>query len=480
MNSHRPTLAAFIFLIAAVASEAKSWSVADHGAVGDGKAVNTKAIQATIDACAKDGGGTVVIPRGTFLTGALFFKPGVSLEVAREAVLKGTINLDDYPMVKTRWEGTDREWTSALLNFFDMKNFSISGEGLINGSGTEFPRIQRPPAGARGTTENTSGGRGNSAGGFGGGGGGGRGGAGGGGGGAGIGAGGRDPGAMNARGSQNNRDTISGESGNGTNGPRRGRPRLIAIQNCEHVRVSGLHLQDQASWCLFMVYSTDVLAENLNIRAEHHIPSSDGIDIDSCNHVHVIGCDIDVNDDCISIKSGKDEEGRRVNRPAENILIEKTRFGYGHGGVAMGSEVSGGIRHVEVRDCVVDDDNWAPIRFKSQPPRGGVVEDIVYRNIDIHQAREAVVFDLAWRMVGPALPPAPHLTDVRGVKLINVSGKVKSAGSIIGLAGGEIEDVTFENCHLEAETGLKVAHIQKLDTSGLTLVVATGEAIIRK
>ena len=121
--------------------------------------------------------------------------------------------------------------------------------------------------------------------------------------------------------------------------------------------------------------------ENLTIRAEHNIISSDGIDVDSSRNVRITGCDIDVNDDCIAIKSGKDEDGRRVNRPAEDILVEKCRFRYGHGGVSMGSETSGGIRNVEIRDCIVDADNWAPIRFKSQPSRGGVVENIIYRDI---------------------------------------------------------------------------------------------------
>ena len=171
---------------------------------------------------------------------------------------------------------------------------------------------------------------------------------------------------------------------------------------------------------------------DINIRAEHNIPSSDGIDVDSSRHVLITKCDIDVNDDCISIKAGKDADGARVNRPCEDIIIEKMRFGYGHGAVAMGSEVTGGIRNVEVRDCVVEDDHWEPIRFKSQPSRGGVVENITYRNIQLKNTRQAFNFNMEWRMVPPIAPPAKVLTVVRNVKLINITGTVKAGGVIHG------------------------------------------------
>ena len=106
--------------------------------------------------------------------------------------------------------------------------------------------------------------------------------------------------------------------------------------------------------------------------------------------VRVRNVDIDVNDDCITIKSGKDEDGLRVNRPSEDIIVENSRMHYGHGGVAMGSETSGGIRNVIMRHCVIDSDNWAPIRFKTQPSRGGVVENITYSDIVLKDTRAGV------------------------------------------------------------------------------------------
>jgi polygalacturonase len=223
-----------------------------------------------------------------------------------------------------------------------------------------------------------------------------------------------------------------------------------------------------------------VLIKNLNITAGHDIPSSDGIDIDSSDDVTVAGCYIDVNDDCISIKSGKDEDGLRVNRPSENIVIEKCTFAYGHGGVAMGSETSGGIRNVEVKNCTVESGNWAPVRFKSQPSRGGVVEDITFRDIVIKDARMVFDFNMAWRMTGTVKPPAKILPVVRNIKLINISGNVNAGGNITGLEGSPIQNLSFKNCNITAVKGLTVQYVAGTDFKGLNLTVKNGEPVIYK
>jgi len=406
--------------------------ITDHGALGDGHTLNTKAIQTAIDRCAQGGGGVVVVPKGTFLSGAVFLKQGVHLCVEMDGVLKGSVNPEDYPQVRTRWEGIEREWTCALVNADGLTGVTIDGEGMIDGSGDQWSpwglgpgrRVQDAPA-----------------------------------------AGGPVPG--------------SGAPPAGALS-RLGRPRLIVLQNCRQVRVSGLTLKNQACWGLVFLYCEDVVAEGLTIRAEHNIPSSDGIDVDSSRRVRIVRCDIDVNDDCISIKSGKDADGLRVNRPSEDIVIEHCRFGYGHGGVAMGSETSGGIRNVEVRNCVAEAGNWAPIRFKSQPSRGGVVENITYRDMQIRDVSRAFEFNMEWRMVPPIAPPAPVLPKVRKIRLVNITGTAKSGGILHGLQDSPIEDVAFENCRIVAERGLVIENARTLSLSGLTLEVKEGEAIIQR
>ena len=403
----------------------KQYNIKDFGAAGDGMTLNTQSIQSAIDACSKNGGGTVIVPAGKFITGAIFIKQGVNLFVEKEGVLKGSVNQADYPQINTRWEGVEQVWTSALINIIDVHNVEVYGEGTIDGSGTEWPGF------------------------------------------------GRQPGQQRQQLSQAARDSIARM-------PRLGRPRLICFQNCHKVRISDLKFRNQAVWCLHILYCSDVIVKNLDIRAAHTIPSSDGIDVDSSNGVTITGCYIDDNDDCISIKSGKDADGLRVNRPSENIIVKKCTFGYGHGGVAMGSETSGGIRNIKIISCDVDSGNWAPIRFKTQPSRSGVVENIVYRDIRIKDARQAFEFNLEWRMVPPIAPPAKVLPVVRKVRFINISGNVNSLGLIHGLKDSPIYDVKFRRCRLTAQKGLTVDNVKDIDYSGLDAKVTEGQIIIKK
>lgn len=382
-----------VFILTAYTVKKKEYVITDYGAVSDTLTINTPFIQKAIDQCAADGGGTVLIPSGIFISGSVFLKPKVNLHIAENGVLKGSVNPQDYTQINTRWEGEEKKWSACLLNADGLTDIKIYGEGQIDGSGLVWTK-------------------------------------------------------------------------RGWKGLPYGKPRLVGIQNCSNIEISGLQLHNQASWGLFVLYSKNIEIKNLHITAAHNIPSSDGIDIDSGNHIHIAGCYIDVNDDCISIKSGKDEDGLRVNRPAENILVEKCTFGYGHGGVAMGSETSGGIRNVVVKDCVAEANNWAPIRFKTQPSRSGVVENITYQNILLKNTRKAFEFNMAWRMVNPK-PAARVLPVVKNVKLINVSGAVKAVGDMHGLPGSPINGVTFQNCRLTAEKGLTTENVVNIDTAGL-------------
>lgn len=408
--------------------------ITDHGAVGDGQKLNTKAIQSTIDQCAARGGGVVVIPQGTFLSGALFLKPGVNLRVEKDGVLKGSLDTNDYPQITTRWEGVEREWTAALINVTNRTGVELSGEGTIDGSGDVWekrdPRKKPlPPREAFAPTNLAN-------------------------------------------------LALPGSTTNTVKRPQKpGRPRLVVIKDCRQVSVTGLTLKNQASWGLVFIYCEDVVADGLTIRVTDYVPSSDGIDVDSCRRVRISNCDIQTHDDCISIKSGRDEDGLRVNRPSEDIVVERTRFGYGHGAVALGSETSGGIRNVEVRDCVVGDDNWAAVRLKSAPARGGTIENVTYRDIQLRGVYNAFEMNLAWS--GPRTNSSHGPPAIRNVKLINVSGVADSGGLIAGLTNSLIRNISFSNCTVTAWTGLVISNATDLDLSGLHLDVKNGPPILR-
>jgi polygalacturonase len=429
----------------------KDFPITDYGAVGDGATLNTDAIHKAIDACAAAGGGTVVIPKGTFLSGAIFIKKPVNFRV--DGTLKGSTAVKDYPVIDSRFEGIERPVMAAFVNVLNVDGITVSGEGTIDGSGdvwlANFPRGGRN--GARG-------------------------------------------GAASQPGFQpTSRPTPQGTVFTGPRtvltptpdnpppqrlpGGTLMKPRLFNFTSCNNVAIKDLHLQNQAIWCLHILYCTDVLVDHLDILdTTHRVPSSDGIDIDSSKRVRVDHTTISVNDDCISIKSGKDEDGRRVNRPSEQILIVNTHFAEGQGGAAMGSEVTGGVRDVEVRDCISDKGNWAPIRLKTQPTRGGVVERIVYRNVQVSNVRQAFEFNLAWNMrINTAGEQFP--TTMKDVFLINVSGDARSAGAMNGLPAKPITDVHFIDCHITAATGLRMNNVERIDTAGLTVKNAEGQIL---
>ncbi len=466
-------IAAFSISCVTSSHAAAQYVITEHGAVGDGATVNTKAIQAAIDACAAAGGGVIVVPPGTFVTGALYFKPGVNLELEKEAVLKSTTTMADFPPLYTSWEGIERYWTSAFLNFVGMTDVVVSGEGTIDGSGLAWSGggARRGPV-ARG--------------------------------GAGAGAPAVRPAPLLAPKPTSlpkvadvypmplpttatlnfapdpahlppiNAAGIPLPGGAGRVSP----PRAVVFQDCTNVRVSGVHLKNQARWGFVFIYCRKVVAENLNVRIDAYIPSSDGIDVCSSQDVRITGCDIACTDDDISIKAGKDADGLRVNRPSENITISDCTFGSG-GGVAMGSEVSGSIRHVLVERCTFTGSGSAA-RIKSQPSRGGVIEDIVYRDIHVTDVNRAFSFELEWRMVPPLAPPAKVLTVVRNVRLINFSGTAQAGGVIQGLNGSPILGLKIENCKLTAQRGLVLSNVEDPDLSGLQLKVTEGEPIVRK
>ena len=352
-------------------------------------------IQQVIDQAHADGGGTVVIPKGTFRTGALFFPRGVDLHLEKGARLVSLVDTTLYPIITTRWEGQMKRARAALLNFNDNENCCLTGEGVIDAQGLEWRKIP-----------------------------------------------------FNQY----------------------GKPKTICFNGCHGGSIQGVRILNQAFWCLHILFTRGFTVDGIQICAEDYIPSSDGIDVDSSTDIIIKNTHIKAHDDCISIKSGKDEDGRAMNLPAENILIEDCHFDYGHGGVAMGSEVSGGIRNVTVRRCNMTGENWNPIRFKSQPSRGGFVENILFEDIHISQARNILEVNMIWRMKGDVKPPHYPLTKLRNICFRNIEGTAENAGSIIGFPEQPFsKDVFhFENCRLHVKNPLKVENAN-LDTDGLVV-----------
>jgi polygalacturonase len=396
----------------------KSFLVTDHGAVGDGKTLNTKAIQDAINQCATAGGGVVVVPKGTFVTGALFLKQGVNLRVDLDGVLKGSQDTNDYPWIDTRIAGLEMKWPAALLNADGVNGFELAGPGTIDGSGERWWRDY-----------------------------------------------------WDARSKE--KDDIDPHF-------KVGRPRLVHLIRSQKIIVRDLLLKDPAFWNLQLTYCDGVEVRNLKVRAHNGLlraASSDGIDVDSSRNVLIEGCDIECDDDGICLKSGRDADGLRVNRPTENVIIRNCRVGYAAGLVVFGSETSGGIRHVKVSDCRAEAGCGEVVRFKTRMGRGGVVEDILYENIEADGVRQVFSFNMdafttTWlpEEFRTPVPPEKGTPVFRNIQVRNLKARnCGSAGRLIGLSASPLRDLTLENVDIQARSGFTIRYTDGLRFKNVTL-----------
>jgi polygalacturonase len=386
-------------------------SIVEFGAVGDGATLNTKAIQSAIDQCSADGGATLVVPEGTFISGAIFLKQGVNLHLDAGAQLKGSTDTNDYPWIDTRIAGLEMKWPAALVNADGVTNLVLSGSGTLDGSGQRWweeyweTRRNEPD--------------------------------------------GWDPHFKVAR------------------------PRLVHIIRSGNITVRDVTMQNSAFWHLQLTYCDRAVIAGIKVRAPHEpvkAASSDGIDIDSTSNVIIADCDIVCDDDAICLKSGRDADGLRVNRPTENVLIKNCRVGHAAGLVVIGSETSGGIRNVRVTDCRAEDGCQEIVRFKTKMDRGGVVENILYENITGDGVRQVFSFNMnalakTWLPEEFQTPVPPEIgtpvfrnITVRNIKVTNA----KSAGKLTGLPQSPIIGLRLENVTLEAEQGFTVENVKQL------------------
>jgi polygalacturonase len=386
-------------------SPARGAAVAQVRAAGDGKTICTTAIQSAIDSCATQGGGEVVVPKGVFVTGSVFLKQGVNLRIEQGGVLKGSENTNDYPWMDTRIAGFEMRWPAALVNADGVTNVMISGPGTIDGSGMRWWKEYWE---VRSKEKD-----------------------------------GCDPHFKVAR------------------------PRLVQFIRCGQVQVRDLTLKDPAFWNLQLTYCDGVEVSNLTVRAHNekiHAASSDGIDVDSSRNVTISGCDIECDDDAICLKAGRDADGLRVNRPTENVVIRNCRVNIGAGLVVFGSETAGGIRNVKIRDCQAGPGCGEIVRFKTRMGRGGVVEDVLYENIQADGARTVFNFNMdafsnTWVPERFAvLPPPDKGTPVfRNIQVRNVKARgCQVAGKLVGLPNSPLRGLRLENIDIQAEKGFTI------------------------
>jgi polygalacturonase len=389
----------------------KDYSITNYGAVADGKTLATEAIRKAIDECHKKGGGRVVVPAGEFLTGAIHLKSNVNLHVSKGATVKFSTNPKDYlPIVHTRWEGMELMHLSPLIYAYEQTNIAITGEGTLDGQGKAFFWKWH------GNTR------------YGG-----------------------DPKVISQRPDRDKlydmmtRNVPLEQRVFGENSYLR--PQFIQPYKCKNVLIEGVRIIDSPMWEVHPVLCENVTVRKLTIVT--HGPNNDGCDPESCKDVLIEDCLFDTGDDCIAIKSGRNNDGRRINVPSENIIVRNCIMKEGHGGITVGSEISGGFRNLFAENNRLDSpDLWTALRVKNNASRGGKIENLYFRNTTVGVVSRAVV-EIDFNYEEGA--KGEHVPLVRNYVVENLTcTKGNRAVDLQGLDNAPIFDVVMKDCTFNA------------------------------
>jgi polygalacturonase len=373
------------------------FNIAEHGAIGDGKTLNTTAIQAEIDQCAAAGGGTLVVPKGEFVTGALFLKPGVNLKLNKGSVLKASTNIEDFPVrIGNRFEGHFQDWRLAIVNAEKTDHLRVTGPGTIDGNGPMYWSKRTPE----------------------------------------------------------------------------GRPRNLFVRDSSDVVVSGVHFKDSASWNLHFYNCKDVTVENsrFEIPADGKGPSTDGIDIDSCQNVMVRHCYFSVNDDCVCLKGnrydGLDQEP--ASPPVQHVRVTDCTYARGQGALSLGTEATE-IQDVEFDHSAITG-RMPMLRLKMRPDTSGQH----YENVRVHDIKlDGTGTVLSWEPLhGTQAKAEPPLGVIENIVVSGITGLFGSFGSIAGNDNSEVKNIVLRSINIK----LRNAELNTSRTAGVVVenVVVNG------
>ena len=335
----------------------KAFLITKYGAKTTATAAkNQKAINRAIEKCSKAGGGRVVVPAGVWNTGAITLRSGVNLVVEKDATLLFAFDTDLYPLVLTRWEGLDLWNYQPCIYAYQAQNIAITGEGTIDGNATKDTWWAM--SGKKGYPENPD---------------------------------------IKENQKFGSRDRLLKYAEDGVDIDQRQfgkghglRPQLVCLNQCENILIEGVTMLNSPFWVMHPMLSKNITVKGVKVWNEG--PNGDGCDPESCENVLIEGCTFHTGDDCIAIKSGRNADGRRWNIPSKNIIVRNCVMEDGHGGVVIGSEISGGCQNVFVENCEMDSpDLERVLRIKTNSCRGGIIENIYFRNVKVGQCQEAVL-----------------------------------------------------------------------------------------
>lgn len=419
--------------------KADTLNIIDFGAVADQKTLNTASFAKAINQCSLNGGGVVLVPKGKYLTGPIHLEDNVNLHLEEGSEILFSFNPDDYyPLVHTSFEGIELMNYSPLIYAYKKKNIAITGKGVLNGQANETNWWPWKGSTSEGGTYGFT------------------------------------------KGQPSQKDSLNlpvlmdmGQNAIPVEKRVFGkghylRPNFVEPFECTNVLIKDVKIINAPFWIIHPMKSTNVIVDSVTVQS--HGPNNDGCDPEYSKNVIIRNCTFNTGDDCIAIKAGRDAEGRRIGIKSENIVVQNCKMIDGHGGVVIGSEMSAGVSNVFVENCEMDSPNLErAIRIKSNSRRGGVVDGVYVRNVNIGQVKEAVLkINMHYAIYGDQT--GEFIPEVRNVILENVT--VKDGGKYAILADGHekapIDNIVFKNVKIEKvnkEFSLKnVSNIKIINT----------------
>ncbi|MCM8568492.1 glycoside hydrolase family 28 protein [Gramella jeungdoensis] len=431
----RKYIAAIILLFPLSILAQTDWINIAERSKGKGELL-TKTIQSAINEASEKGGGTVYFPAGDYLTGAIRLKSNITLHLDAGAVLRFSDDFNHYlPFVEMRWEGTVMQNFSPLIYAYEVENIAITGRGTIDGQGRkwwlELYRIEtaeeKPPRTKfqKMWVEQNNG----------------------------------------LETSEYYQRTMSWEFF---------RPPLFQAYKSENILIEGVTIQNSPFWTVNPAFCNNIRITGVTITNPES-PNTDGINPTSCMNVHISDCHISVGDDCITIKSGRDADGRKWATPTENVTITNCTMLSGHGGVVIGSEMSGGIKKVTISNCVFDGTDRG-IRLKTARGRGGIVEDIRVSNIVMNNIqKEAIMMNMFYDKNKEVEPVSERTPVFRNIHFSGITGQdINVAGKVMGIEEMPVENISFSDINFKAKEGFYISVAKNVEFHDVSVTTEMG------
>jgi len=449
-------------------------NILKYAAVTDGLTLNTRQIQSAIDAIHRKGGGVVLIPRGLWITGPIVLKSRVNLHLADGALLQFTDDHSQYPLVEGNWEGLPQMRNQSPISASNATDIAITGKGIIDGNGDGWRMVKKEKLTENNWKKLVA------SGGF-------------------LGDNGKSwyPSQTSFNGSKyTNPGVISPEKDAAFYASVKDylRPNLLVLDKCKRILLEGVTFQNSAAWCLHPLMSEDITVRGIFVKNPWYAQNGDGIDLESCRNVLIERSTFDVGDDALCMKSGRDAAGRKRGMPVENVTIRDCTVYASHGGFVIGSEMSGGARNIDVRNCSFIGTDIG-LRFKTTRGRGGVVENINIRDIHmINIPGEAILFDMYYAAKDPIalvgekreaprveFKPVDETTPVfRKFNISNVQVNGAAKGIFLrGLPEMSVKDIVLENMYIRSDIALELQDAEGITLKNITLAPKQADPVVQ-